>query len=385
MEASELLDRGQGTAFVEALREASAERGRLPDDATLEAALAEQAEDGLRFVAIVAPSGRILARAGHPLAPLGSIVATEGLDLTRVGSRVRLVLSPASHRRHARARRARWPRLRDAAGPPAIVVEFEPVASNRLRTDARRTVLTSSAGAALLLVAAVGLWQRTRREDQDRVRAERDRRLALLGEMSAVLAHEIRNPLASLKGHAQLLVEQTEPDSRQRKKAERVVTEAERIERLSATLLDFVKSGTIKREQVSPLAVLEASADSVGRDRIDIRAEGAPASFALDPVRMGQVFTNLLQNAVQASPDERKVEATVAGNSSRLVLTVRDHGGGLPPGQEQEIFEAFKTHRTQGTGLGLAIAKRIVEMHDGTLEAANAEGGGALFRVEIPE
>ena len=96
------------------------------------------------------------------------------------------------------------------------------------------------------------------------------------------------------------------------------------------------------------------------------------------------MLTNLLGNAVEASPPGAPVEASVASRGGRLLFAVRDHGEGLPPGREHRIFEPFFTTRAKGTGLGLAIAQRIVEMHGGTLRAANHPEGGALFEVEIP-
>jgi len=202
--------------------------------------------------------------------------------------------------------------------------------------------------------------------------------------MSSVIAHELRNPLASLKGHAQLLAERLAADSKERRKAERIVLEAERLETLSGDLLDFSRSGPIDRRDVDPATLLRAAADSVDAARITLSAEGAPARFPLDAERVRQALTNLLQNAVQASPAGAPAEASVAAEGDILVFTVSDRGAGIPPADLERIFEPFFTTRPRGTGLGLAVAQRIVHLHGGSLTAANRPDGGASFRVAIP-
>jgi two-component system, NtrC family, sensor histidine kinase HydH len=229
---------------------------------------------------------------------------------------------------------------------------------------------------------AIGLIRlQARRAELERQRAH-ERRLASLGEMSAVLAHEIRNPLASLKGNAQLLARGLPEDERGRAKAQRVVDEAVRLEALVNHLLEFVRTGAIERAPTDPGALLRDAAAAVDPERIDVDADGAPATWPLDGARIRQVLTNLLANAVQAGSG--RVAAAVARRDGRLAFTVRDRGDGIPDEDLARIFEPFFTRRTQGTGLGLAVCKRIVEQHGGTLTAANAPGGGAVFTVLLP-
>jgi two-component system sensor histidine kinase HydH len=223
-----------------------------------------------------------------------------------------------------------------------------------------------------------------RREALER-QAERDRRLASLGEMSAVLAHEMRNPLTSLKGHAQLLAESLPAESRDHAKAERVVTEAQRLERLTGDLLEFVRSGEIHRAPCNPEELVRESARAVDESRFDISAEDAPSSWSLDRERMQQVLTNLMRNALQSSPADARVDARVRAFDGVLSIAVRDRGEGIAEGDSERIFEPFHTQRTRGTGLGLAVARRIVELHGGTIRAANHPEGGAVFRISIPE
>jgi two-component system sensor histidine kinase HydH len=202
--------------------------------------------------------------------------------------------------------------------------------------------------------------------------------------MSAVLAHEIRNPLASLKGHAQLLAENLTAGSKERGRADRVIGEAQRLESLTSDLLDFARSAPLDLKTVDPVAPVRASISDLGEDGFELDVAGAPASWPLDVGRVRQLLLNILQNARQASPEGKRPQVRVTTEGRSLVYEVRDFGAGLPPGAEARIFDPFFTTRTNGTGLGLAVARRVVEMHGGTITARNQPEGGALFRVVLP-
>lgn len=372
-EASFLLIRGQVGTFLGSLRQLGHDRAWHSNGA-LDKLLEEQYGDGLRYIAFVGADGKAVAEAGT--ARLSAPVPSTGdLTITRSASRARAVFPPPPHPPRDDARRA--PR-------PTLVLELEPIVANRLEQDANRTLLLSGIVAGMFLVVALVLWKLLDQREQEEERVERERRLAQLGEMSAVLAHEMRNPLTSLKGHAQLLAEQLEVGSKQRKKAERIVSEAKRIEDLGSTLLDFLRSGQVELAESKPLELVRQAADAVDGARVHIEAHDAPDSWRLDPLRIRQVLTNLLTNAVQASTGDTPVEVEVAREDDTLAISVRDHGPGIESGEEDRIFEAFYTKRTKGVGLGLAVARRIVEMHGGTLRAENHPDGGALFRILIP-
>ncbi len=372
-EASFLLIRGQVGTFLGSLRQLGHDRASR-SGAALDKLLQEQYGDGLRYIAFVGDDGKVVAEAGKP--ELSAPVPASGdLTITRSSSRARAVFPPPP--RPARDDAQRPPR-------PSLVLELEPLVANRLEQDADRTFAVSAIVAGMFLIVAVVLWKLLAQREREEERIERERRLAQLGEMSAVLAHEMRNPLTSLKGHAQLLAEQLEVGSKQRKKAERIVTEAKRIEDLGSTLLDFLRSGQVELADCRPLDLVRQAADAVDGSRVHVDPHDAPDSWRLDPLRIRQVLTNLLTNAVQASTGDTPVEVEVARQDDTLEISVRDHGPGIEPGEEDRIFEAFYTKRTKGVGLGLAVARRIVEMHGGTLRAENHPDGGALFRILIP-
>ncbi len=265
------------------------------------------------------------------------------------------------------------------------MIEFEPLAVKELSERATRALVSSALAGLVLLGVAGVFWRLIEKREATERRLEHERRLQALGEMSAVMAHEIRNPLASLKGNAQILAERLPEDGRDRKKAVRIVREATRLERLSQALLDFCRTKPIDRQDVDPAALVRETAASLDSGDVEIDAGAAPESWPLDPLRMRQVLANLLGNARQASPEGQAVTVRVTQRNGHLEIAVRDRGDGIAPGDEERIFEPFFTKHTRGTGLGLAVARRVVELHGGTLTAGNLAEGGAELRVSIPK
>lgn len=268
--------------------------------------------------------------------------------------------------------------------PTKLLLEFNPSQAIGLTDNALQMLVISILSSLGLMFVAGIFWRLSVRSDQAEALLERQARLASLGEMSAVLAHELRNPLASLKGHAQLLEERLAPGTKERDKAARVVKEAVRIETLCSSLLDFVRSGQISRQEVDPSALLQDVVDGLAKHPVILHLEKAPPRVALDPVRMQQVLTNLLENARQASPPDAPIEASITTKDKGVVFTVRDHGTGIAPDTLSKIFEPFHTTKTRGVGLGLAVAQRIVELHRGRIQARNHPAGGAEFEVFLP-
>jgi two-component system sensor histidine kinase HydH len=167
-----------------------------------------------------------------------------------------------------------------------------------------------------------------------------------------------------------------------RAKAERLVADAVRLERLTEDLLSLSSAASVQRALADPVAVIRAAADDAG-GAVEIEASGAPPSFSLDGDRMRQVLTNLLRNARQAAEDA-PVTASVSLDGGHLVYVVRDRGPGVPEAERERIFEPFHTTRLRGTGLGLAVARRIVDAHGGTIGVTGHPEGGAVFRVALP-
>lgn len=260
------------------------------------------------------------------------------------------------------------------------MMEMEPLLANSLIARAHRTIVIAAIAAAILVLAATILWRRAGREAALSAKLAHSERLASLGTMSAVLAHEIKNPLASLKGNAQLVSESLEEGSRARTQADRVVIAAERLQALVANLLDFARTGDIERQEIDPAELLFLAACEAA-PKAELLLDGAPALFSIDPVRMGRALENLLRNAEQASPDQVSAEIQFVDGS--LVITVRDRGPGFS-GAPEAFFEPFATTKARGTGLGLAVARRITELHGGTVTARNRPERGAEVEIRIP-
>jgi two-component system sensor histidine kinase HydH len=264
-------------------------------------------------------------------------------------------------------------------------IEFETTATATLESRFDVVTWVAAVSAAALLLLALLFVRAQRQRERLREKQQAQSRLAALGEMSAVMAHEIRNPLASLKGHAQILEELLSgEDSAHAARATLVVGEAERLQHLTTDLLEFARSGELRRDDLDPVQLVRQAAAEIGDDSVDVRAEGAPRLWSLDGVRMHRVLTNVLDNAVQASSEGSRPVATVSQIDGSLQITVRDSGSGIPPGQEELIFEPFHTGKERGVGLGLAVARWIVEQHHGSISASNHADGGALFTIRLP-
>jgi two-component system sensor histidine kinase HydH len=389
-EAADLLVRGQIDWILRTVGHSLRAAETTPDTALMNETLDELRDEGVRYLALLGPEGAIILSAGTRSADLPSPTAPSHINnfmrpqvvRSRRTVQVTAKLPPLGlFRRYLR----RGLGIERDGTPPFVAFEFEPRLANRLQQDVDRTFTVSIIATAFLSLMAGALWWQLRRRERQAETLEREQRLTQLGEMSAVLAHEIRNPLASLKGQAQLLVEQLPEGGRESRKAHRIVSEALRLEKLSGTLLDFVRSGSVERQPVDIVALVQRAADSSAPNRVHLSTlNEVERQVLLDPLRMQQVLENLFQNAVQASGDEMPIETTLTLTAHRLRISVRDHGPGLPPGEESKIFDAFQTSKSHGTGLGLAVARRIIELHEGTLTAQQHPDGGAVFTLEIP-
>ena len=265
-----------------------------------------------------------------------------------------------------------------------LVIEFEPFLAKEMSSRALLTLGTGLVTTLVLLAAALTFWRFSCRAEAAAQEAERDRQLRTLGQMSAVLGHELRNPLASLKGHAQLLLEKLPPSHPGRRGAETVVGEAVRLEELAGQIIEFVRTDTVQPQDANPLDVAAAAIDAAGIARVALSCEGEIPRWLLDPRRIEQVLVNLIRNARDASPDDTGIRVVVRTSGRDLIFDVEDRGEGLPPGDEDRAFEPFYTRRVKGTGLGLAIARQIVEGHGGALSARNRPDGGAVFEILLP-
>ncbi len=255
-------------------------------------------------------------------------------------------------------------------------------------TEAERRRLHRSADAAARVLVNVEALARMAEEQ----------RLATVGALSAGLAHEIRNPLAGLKGAAQVLRD-AELDGLSAEMLEVVVGETDRLDSVVAAFLDYARPMHTAREPVAvgPLLqhvanVVRASGESEDVELTVDVPEAMPQVYA-DRDRLAQVLLNLVRNAVQAvraapSPAHRLGGhvrlAARHPDDETLQLRVEDDGPGISPAVRDRLFTPFVTTRSEGTGLGLAICQRIVSAHGGWIEALDRPGGGTVMAVELP-
>ncbi len=384
--AQEALVTAQAEATVRSVHEALRAAPGPLETADLASLLASQAESGLRYVALLREDGSVAASAGESVGPPErGRPPGGGLSLERLRDRVRAISARPGRPRPPR-RPGGPPPLDDRPdgppGPPGIAVEFVPQLASNLESRARLALALGALSAAMLLAGAVVTTRLLRASDRARSELADQRRLADLGGMSAVIAHELRNPLASLKGAAQLLAEKL-PEGEASRKAARIVAEAQRLEALVTSLLDFVRIGTVERRDVDPASLLREAAEEAGPGRVDVTPANAPATWPLDALRVRQALSNLIANAVQASPADARVEASVYERRGALVFRIVDSGAGLPDVPRERLFEPFFTTRASGTGLGLAVTRRIARLHGGDVRAYEREGAGAVFELVL--
>lgn len=235
---------------------------------------------------------------------------------------------------------------------------------------------------------------------------EKDR-LAVLGQMAAGLAHEIRNPLGAIKGAAQLLAEPMGPSHREDPSSREfigiILEEVERLNRVVGNVLDLARPSENSVVPIDVNAVVRRTLQVLGAERtsgVDLTTtlEDELPRVSVDPEQLRQVLMNLMRNAVQAAGDRGRVNVTTRvrfGRSTRsgagpkdggtfVEINVADTGPGMSQKTLEKIFLPFFTTKDRGTGLGLAISQRIVQGAGGRIEVRSYEGKGSTFTVVLP-
>jgi two-component system sensor histidine kinase PilS (NtrC family) len=221
-------------------------------------------------------------------------------------------------------------------------------------------------------------------------RVQRSERLAALGQLAANMAHEIRNPLASMSGSIELLSRDRSLSPGNRELMEIVLEEADRLNRLISDFLDYARPSKPQPIPVDladlceeALRMLENAPPSGAR--VGIETELKPAPIEADPGQLKQVLWNLVKNAIEAMPGGGTLSVGAAAvPAGGAVLSVRDTGAGIEPADLARIFDPFFTTKERGLGLGLATVHRIVDGHGGRVEVQSAPGRGTTFTVHLP-
>ncbi len=243
---------------------------------------------------------------------------------------------------------------------------------------------------AILTGALISREFRLRRKNQEaQLQLERSHKLSMVGQMAAGVAHEIKNPIASIKGAMEILCDKNTSEN---DKAEFRGIVARETKRIDGTLKDFLE---FARPQESSFEMTDLTSTIAGGLK---QVEGTALQQGItiertlesgitvrgDSEKLHQVMLNLLLNAMEASSSGDTVKVSLKKEGGLAVIEVTDNGSGISEEARERLFDPFFTTKSSGTGLGLAIAKQIVERHDGSIEIDSDTANGTTFRVHIP-
>jgi len=221
--------------------------------------------------------------------------------------------------------------------------------------------------------------------------SRRQDRLAAIGRMAASIAHEIRNPLAAMRGSIQMLRSEMDSDSSQTELMEIILRESDRLNRIITDFLNYARPRPLTHVSVDvgyllhqTFALMRHSPEIGDNQNIVEELPDEPLFAEADEGQLKQVFWNLARNALQAMPQGGTLRATLEKNSdNRLRIAFADSGRGMSPDQVEHLFEPFSS-TTGGTGLGLSIVYQIIRDHGGTINVRSRVGQGTTITVELP-
>lgn len=218
----------------------------------------------------------------------------------------------------------------------------------------------------------------------------RAEKLSTLGEMAAVLAHEIRNPLGSIRGTAEILRDDYPPGDPKHEFIQIQIKETERLNHVVEDFLRMARQQPGERRECSLREELETILTLVSADarhrRVQIKLDDIPVDAVVwaDGEKLRQVFLNIVINALQATPAGGRVAISAKRNGPEYEIHFIDSGSGIAADALSKIFDPFFTTKPEGTGLGLAVTRRIVEGHGGSLTVSSAAGEGTTVLVRLP-
>ena len=230
-----------------------------------------------------------------------------------------------------------------------------------------------------------------KKQENTQLQLERSQKLSMVGRMAAGVAHEIKNPLASIKGAVEIM---TDPSVSATDKKEFTEIASKEIKRVDGTIkefLDFARPKELNFEKVDMHDLLSVGVrqmeSQLTKSALKLEPDIQKDIFVYgDREKIHQVFLNLILNAADASDSGKSIHLTLKRTDEhRIQMTVRDNGPGMDEIQSQRMFEPFYTTKSSGTGLGMAIVKAIVEKHNGRIHVNSEFGHGTEVVVELPE
>ena len=245
------------------------------------------------------------------------------------------------------------------------------------------------------VIGAITIFTDLTREKEMSARIRESDRLATIGELAASIAHEIRNPLASIRGSVEILAGELELEGYQNQLLGLVLKESARVNTIINDFLAYSRMPAANKscfganefhDQIS-LQIRQHVAAKNGRVRVVCEVDPPDMVIVADPGQLTQMTLNLAINACQAMAYEGdlRIGLNLVGGGDTYELVATDNGPGIEPDIREHLFSPFKTTKEGGTGLGLSIVARIASAHDGSVRAEDNPGGGAIFRVRWPQ
>ena len=259
---------------------------------------------------------------------------------------------------------------------------------DRILSDARR--MWWAVGGVLVLLWSIGiaLDRVFARHLRLEAQVERRERLALIGQMTATLSHEIRNALGSIKGYAQWVDERVETTDPKKKGLAAVLQGTMRIESLVNDLLLFSREETYSVQPVDVGVLLhESVAAEVNGWKGEVELDpGEGTTVLADPEKLRRVLANGIRNAIQSMGNRGRLRIAARPDDRRVEIRIEDSGPGIPESEMPRLFTPFHTTKADGTGLGLAYSKKTVEGMNGEIDLANRrETPGAVLTILLPD
>ena len=231
-----------------------------------------------------------------------------------------------------------------------------------------------------------------RYEITDRKRSEQRLReqeaLARLGQMAAVVAHEVKNPIAGIRGALQVIGSRMTGDSRDKPIIGEIIARLDALNGIVQDLLVFARPRELRAEPTDVKALLTTTIAHLKRDpalagvAIDVSGDGAVVN--VDAEQLQVAIQNVLMNAAQAMNSQGRIQISIQRQGAEWTIAMADTGPGMPDDVKEKVFEPFFTTRSRGTGLGLPIAKRVVEAHGGRIAIDTPPSGGTVVSVSLP-
>jgi two-component system sensor histidine kinase HydH len=202
------------------------------------------------------------------------------------------------------------------------------------------------------------------------------------------VAHEVKNPIAGIRGALQVISSRMAADSRDRSIIGDIIGRLDALNRIVQDLLVFARPRPLRTEPVDLRSLLVSTAELIRRDpalaALDVRVAGDGSIVQGDPEALQLVFQNILMNAAQAMGGTGRVDVAIVPGSGLLRVSIADHGPGMSPEVRAKAFDAFFTTKHRGTGLGLPIARRVVEAHGGQVQIETPSDGGTVVSIVLP-